>query len=206
MTPRRRLTCATLLTGLALLLLEGCQQQTQVELRQQVERLQKKVEQQDHQLAADRLTIQKLHEQLRTARGFTTDDLEVIYSPVKIEIASLSGGEDYDGRPGDDGVTVYIQPIDRHHDAVKVAGDIRVELYDLANPPGENRIGLYEIPVGQAADHWYGKLATYHFTVRCPWQNGPPKHDEITIRATFVDYLTQRAMTAQTVCTVRLGD
>lgn len=175
-----------------------------MELRTQVKTLEEQSAAKDNQLAAQRLTIDKLHQQLQSVRGWTDEDMKVIFTPEKIEIASLSGGEDYDGKPGDDGVTVYIRPIDREGDVLKAAGDLRVELYDLAAPAGENLLGQYSIPVVQAAEHWYGKFATNHYTIRCPWRQGPPKHEEITIRATFVDYLTQRVMTAQTTCKVRL--
>jgi hypothetical protein len=205
MTGWRRLWIASPLVWLGLLPSAGCQSQTELELQRQVDDLTEQATERDHQLIAQRITIEQLHKQLDQARGLTAEDLEKIFYPERIEIASLSGGDDYDGKPGDDGVTVYLKPIDRDGDAVKVAGDIRIQLYDLANPPDQNLIGVYSIPVDQVSGLWYGKLATYHYTVRCPWKNGPPQHDEITIRVTFVDYLTQRTITAQTVCKVKLA-
>jgi hypothetical protein len=184
----------------------GCVSTTETELRMQVKTLQEQTAEKDNRLAAQQATIEKLHQQLQTVRGWTDDDLKLLFTPVKIEIASLSGGEDYDGKPGDDGVTVYIRPVDRDGDTLKVAGDLRVELYDLAAPSGENLIGQYAVPVARAAELWYGKFMTYHYTMRCPWLNGPPKHEEITIRATFVDFLTQRVMTTQTTCKVKLPE
>ena len=205
MAARRQLWIASLLVWLGLLPSAGCQSPTELELQRQVHELNEQITEKDHQLAARRSTIAQLHKQLQNATGLTDEKLKKIFYPEKIEIASLSGGDDYDGQPGDDGVTVYLRPIDRDGDAVKVAGHIRIELYDLANPPDANLIGVYPVPVDQVSKLWYGKLATYHYTVRCPWQSGPPKHDEITIRATFVDYLTQRVITAQTVCKVGLA-
>ena len=204
MESRRRLLYVTPLFALVLLPSPACESPTQRELQSQISTLNERIAEKDHQLAGQETTIEQLHEQLAKARGLSDEDLKKIFSPQRIEIASLSGGDDYDGKPGDDGITVYIKPLDRDGDAVKVAGDIRIELYDLANPSGRKLIGEYVVPVDQASTYWYGKFATYHYTVRCPWQHGPPKHNEITIRATFVDYLTQRVMTAQTVCTVEL--
>lgn len=203
MRPWCRLLIATSPLGFGLLFFCGCQSLEEMELRREITGLTEQIEQKDSQLVAQRLTIEQLHQQLDTARGFTNEDLEKIFYPEKIEIVSLSGGDDYDGKPGDDGITVYLRPVDRDGDAVKVAGDIRIELYDLQNPSGQKLIGEYFVPADQVAEHWYGKLATYHYTVRCPWQQGLPKHNEITIRATFVDYLTQRVMTAQIVRTFK---
>jgi hypothetical protein len=197
--------CAAIAAAcLSLLAAPGCQSETKFDLQRKLTRLEEQLAKKDNQIAAQQVTIRECYQHLNEARQFTEEDLKKIYYPEKIEIASLSGGDDYDGQPGDDGVTVYLRPIDRDGDAVKVAGDIRIELYDLANPPEANRIGVYEVSVDQARQLWYGKLATYHYTIRCPWQHGPPRHDEITIRVTFVDYLTQRVITAQTVCTVKL--
>lgn len=205
MESQRRLIWASPLLALVLLTSPACQSPTKLELQREISKLSEQITEKDHRLAAQRITIEQLHDQLGKARGLTPEVLEKIFSPEKIEIGSLSGGDDYDGKPGHDGVTVYLRPLDRDGDAVKVAGNIRIELYDLANPPNENLIGVYTVPVDQASTHWYGKLATYHYTVRCPWQQGPPKHNEITIRATFEDFLTLRMMTAQTVCTVKLA-
>ncbi|MFQ5806210.1 MAG: hypothetical protein ACE5I3_07160 [Phycisphaerae bacterium] len=205
MKPRFRPLIAIPLVWLGLLPLVGCQTEETMELQRKITRLTEQIEKKDNQLVAQRVTIGQLHEQLQYARGWTDEDLEKIFYPERVVIASLSGGDDYDGQPGDDGITVYLRPVDRDGDAIKVAGDIRIELYDLANPPNENLIGKYFVPVDQVHKLWYGKLATYHYTVRCPWQKGPPRHDEITIRATFQDYLTQRVMTAQTVCKIKFA-
>jgi hypothetical protein len=204
MNSRCRPLTATTLLWLGLLASAGCGNDTVYELRREITRLKENAVDKDNELVAQRVTIDELHKQLAVVRALPPDFRDKVFYPEKVEIVSLSGGDDYDGKPGDDGVTVYLRPIDRVGDALKVAGDVRIELYDLQNPSGEKLIGEYIIPADQISEHWYGKLATYHYTFRCPWQHGPPAHNEITIRATFVDYLTQRVMTAQTVCTVKL--
>lgn len=189
------LSCLTLLTA-------GCENNAELDLRRQVGTLSEQVAEQDRLIDSQRSAITKLNRQLQQARGLTDDDLKRIFYPEKIVIDDLSGGDDYDGKPGDDGVTVYLQPIDRDGDAVKVAGDIRIELYDLQNPSGQKLIGEYVFPLDEVSRLWYGKLSTYHYTLRCPWKSGPPRHEDITIRATFVDFLTQRVMTTQVVRTI----
>jgi hypothetical protein len=163
-----------------------------------------KIAQQNDQLAAQQATIAALTKQVDTLRGIPQPVLENIFYPVKLEIGDVSGGFDEDGAPGDDGVVVYLRPIDEQGDVIKAAGRIHIQLYDLAAPPGENLIGDYDIPVEQARTLWYGKWLTYHYAVRCPWPSGPPRHPEVTIRATFIDYLTGRVMSAQRAVTVKL--
>ena len=173
-------------------------------MRREISELNEKIRQQDNQLVAQKATIDELNRQLNVARSISEDDLKKIFYPERLVIDRLSGGDNYDGKPGDDGVTVYLQPVDKHGDVIKVAGDIRIQLYDLAEPQQQNFLGEYFIPVDQVGALWHGKLLTNHYTIKCPWAHGPPKHTEITVRATFVDYLTKRVISAQSICQVKL--
>jgi hypothetical protein len=189
---------------LAALLATGCQPPPEVALRKEVADLRETIKKKDDQLVTQKTTIDQLENQLQVARGLSEADLKLIFYPVKLNIERLSGGESYDDKPGDDGVTVFLQPIDRDGDAIKVAGDIRIQLYDLAAPSDQNLIAEYFIPVDRVAKLWYGKLWTYHYAIKCPFPNGPPEHTEVTIRAVFVDYLTKRVVSAQSTCQIKL--
>jgi hypothetical protein len=188
----------------ALALAAGCENPAEVALRRENNELQATVRTKNDQLVAQKASLDELHEQLRIARSISEDDLKKLFYPEQLVIDKLTGGEDYDGKPGDDGVTVFLRPIDKDGDVIKVAGDIRIQLFDLAAPPQENYIGEYYVPVEQAGKLWHGKFLTDHFTIKCPWPRDPPKHAEITVRATFVDYLTKRVVSAQTTCKVKL--
>ena len=206
--PRRGHAAVTQVGALAValaatvLLISGCETPGPREAERELQLAREAIEAQKDQLAAQRATIDALQRQVDTIRHIRPDDLAMIFYPEKLEIEGLSGGFDADGRPGDDGITVYLRPIDGEGDVLKVAGEIHIQLYDLA-PPGK-LIGEYTVPVDEARKLWYGKLMTYHYTVKCPWQHGPPEHPEITIRATFIDYLTQRVISAQKTCTIAL--
>lgn len=182
----------------------GCVSQTEISLRNEIIGLREQVRQKDNELVAQRASLDEVARQLAVARSISEDDLKLLFYPERLVIDRLSGGADYDGKPGDDGVTVYLKPVDRHGDVIKVPGDIRIQLYDLAAPPGRNLIGEYFVPVDQVGKLWQGKLWTNHYTIKCPWPAGPPEHTEITIRATFVDYLTKRVVSAQSTCQVKL--
>ena len=175
-----------------------------MQLRDENSALRDAIHKKDEQLVAQKAALDQTNQQLAVARSISEDDLKKIFYPEQLVIDKLSGGADYDGKPGDDGVTVYLQPVDKYGDVIKVAGDIRIQLYDLAASPAENLIGEYFVPVDQVAKLWHGKLWTNHYTIKCPWPHGPPKHDEITVRATFTDYLTKRVVSAQSTCKVKL--
>jgi hypothetical protein len=202
---RRSIRLAPLTAGLlGALLAGGCQSPTEISLRREISDLREGIKQRDNQLVAQKVTIDQLNGQLAVARSISEDDLKRVFYPEQLVIDKLSGGADYDGKPGDDGVTVYLKPIDKEGDVIKVGGDIRIQLYDLAAPQQQNLIGEYFIPVDQVAKLWHGKLWTNHFTIKCPWPKGPPEHTEVTIRAMFVDYLTKRVVSAQSTCQVKL--
>ncbi len=203
--PRARRTAGRALLLLGACLLPGCWTRPDEECTRQLQAAREEVVRQRDQLLAQKAALDKLTAQLDTVRGISPQDLERIFRPVKLQLASLTGGYDKDNRPGDDGVVVYLQPLDEEGDVLKVAGEIRIQLYDLAAPPAQNLVGEYVIPVDEARKLWYGKFMTNHYTVYCPWPPaGPPRHPEITIQATFVDFLTQRVLTAQQTCTVKL--
>lgn len=195
-----RSSVATLAVGL---LVAGCQSPAEISLRREITGLRETIKQKDHQLVAQKATIDELNAQLAVARSISEEDLKRVFYPERLIIDRLSGGADYDGKPGDDGVTVYLKPVDKDGDVIKVAGDIRIQLFDLAAPPARNLVGEYFIPVDQVGQLWHGKLLTNHYTIKCPWPK-PPENTELTIRATFVDYLTKRVVSAQATCQVRL--
>lgn len=192
------------LAGLLLIGIGGCESAREIQLRREVVSLRDQVQKTEHRLAAQQAALDELKQQLRVARGLSEEDLQKLYYPERLIIDPQSGGADYDGEPGDDGVTVYLRPVDREGDAVKVPGDITIQLYDLAAPPSANLVGEYKVPVDQVGRLWHGKFLARHYTIKCPWPNQPPAHSELTIRALFVDYLTKRVVSAQATCQVEL--
>ncbi len=144
-------------------------------------------------------TIARLHRQIEHLEGFGPGRPAGLFAPVKIEIASLSGGAEYDDKPGDDGVTVYLRPRDAAGDVVKVPGRITIQLIDNANLASPRRLGLYVFDdPGELGKLWHGKFATNHYTLRCPFPPGTklPNTRRVTVNAEFVDYLTGATLSA----------
>lgn len=161
-------------------------------LRRDTERLQRTIVQRDG-------TIVQLHRQIENLEGFRPDRPADLFAPVKLEIASLTGGADYDGKPGDDGVTVYLRPRDADGHVVKVPGRITIQLLDNANLGSPRILGLYVFDdPAKLRKLWHGRFATQHYTLRCPFPPGatPPDTRRVTVSAEFADYLTGAALTA----------
>lgn len=130
--------------------------------------------------------------------------LEWLFYPKAVDIGRESAGIDYDNTGSDSGIRVYLNPIDKDGSIIKAAGSVRIEFFDLSLP-GDNRIASYDFPVESVGKQWESGFITYHYRFDCKWQHGRPAHPDITVVATFVDYLTGKTFTSQKVVTVRLG-
>jgi len=139
-------------------------------------------------------------DQIAVLRGLGPKRLEHLFHVKKIELGRYTEPANLDEEPGIDGVRVFLKPIDADGHALKAAGDITIQLFDLAAKPEKTLLATFAFPVAEARKHWYGGFMTYHYRLDCPWKPPSPKPREITIRVVFTDYLTGRKFTAQKVC------
>ena len=142
--------------------------------------------------------------QIRVLQRLGEGRMEKLFHVRRIALGRYTGGADLDGVEGDDGIKVYLRPIDQEGSVVKTAGEVRIGLFDLAADPQDNLIGEYEFTVEQVSKQWSGGFMAYHFSFECPWKLAPPARDEITVRVQFTDYLTGKVFTAQKLCKVKL--
>ncbi|MBU0719447.1 MAG: hypothetical protein KJ749_14465 [Planctomycetes bacterium] len=171
------------------------------------ENLRRRSEELERTIAQRDATVARLHQQIRNLQEFSPDRPADLFAPVKIEIISRSGGADYDNRPGDDGVTVYLQPIDADGDAVKVPGQITVQLLDNTNLEAPRVVKVYRFSdPSDLRRLWFGKLGTNHYSLKCPFPPGAHIPRQITVNVEFVDYLTGRTLTAVREVTVAPGE
>ena len=202
----RHIPAAMLLIGLCLPLggcplvakdqLDRLQQDLEAE-RQESGRLEERNEGLQKEIIAQRKQIDSL-------LSLGPKRLETIFHVASIRIGRYTGGIDSDGKEGHDGIKVYLKPIDQDGSTLKAAGDVTIQLYDLSADPKENLIGQYEWKAADISKKWSSGFMTYHYSFLCEWKSRPPRHGDVTVRAEFVDYLTGRHFTAQTVCKVNL--
>ena len=140
--------------------------------------------------------------QIQTLQGLGEKRLELLFHVTGVKLGKYTAGVDLDGKGSHDGIRVYLTPIDRDGHAIKAAGAVKIQLFDLAAK--ENLVGTFDFPVEKISERWTAGFMTYHYRFDCPWP-APPKHSEITVRAEFTDYLTGKTFTAQKVCKVKLA-
>ena len=181
----------------------GCQTQDSA-LQSKVIALQ----QENSRLADEKKALQNYideqNKQLETLRSLGGEKrLEKLYVVKNIQLGRFTGGVGGTDTSGDTGVKVYLEPMDQYGSILKAAGDVKVDIYDLAAPPSENLVHECRYSIDEVAKQWFGGFGVYHYTFECNWKT-PPKHDEITIRVEFTDYLTGQKFSAQTVAKIKM--
>ena len=196
----RGLKSAARFVAVALLVLAGCESPgRRAELLKNNDALQRE-NRQLHKTIADRDSeIAELRRQVDALEGFTADRPVDLFAPVRLEIASRSGGADYDGKPGDDGVTVYLRPRDADGDSVKAPGEITIQLIDNDDLDTPRVLGVYTFSdPDELRTLWNSVFFTDHYSLKCPFADSvePPVSRRVTVTAVFIDYLTGKTLTA----------
>jgi hypothetical protein len=141
-----------------------------------------------------------------TLAGVELSDLFVV---DRIVLVSRTGGTDFDGQPGDDGVTVYVQPVDAVGDVIKAAGQFTIQLADLTTPGQPRELGTYIFDKRDVLETaWYGGMLTNHYTFKCefPPQVARSPSREVYVRVTFLDWLTGKEFTDSVTVNITLVD
>jgi len=200
-----RLIRACLGLSVILLCVPGClarPDQANIVLRKQIQSLEAQVAELQRRHEADVATIRSLEAQRGTLPTLPADRLQQLFTASGIRLGRLTGGADLDpASPGDEGIKVYVVPIDQSGDELKAAGAFDVQLFDLSKP-SENLLGQWHFSVEEAQQHWYGSALQYGYVLPCPWQGRIPEHGELTLRVSFHDALTQRQFSIQKVIRV----
>jgi hypothetical protein len=140
---------------------------------------------------------------IQTLSGLGEKRMEKLCTVEKIEIDRRSGGLDTDKKPGHDVIKLFLLPKDASGDTIKAAGEIKIQLFDLAGPEGENLFAEYAYDAEQAAEHFTAGMFAYHYSFDLTWPN-PPAHSDLTLRVTFTDYLTGKTHAAQKLVQLKL--
>ena len=150
--------------------------------------------------------LRQRQEQIDSLLALGPKRLDALNRIARIRLGRFTGGadtDDSDGKPGDDAVKVYLEPIDQDGSVVKAAGEVTVQLFDLAAKADANRIATHTWKVEDLAKCWSGGFLGGRYSLTCAWK-APPAHAEITVRVAFTDYLTGRHFTAQKLCKIDL--
>ena len=194
---------AALVAGAGLGVGCGAPNKANIELRKQVQSLQSQNAQLRRQHEADQQVIQGLRDRVGVLPTLPATRLAELFTTHGLQLGRLTGGARLDrSTPGDQGVVVYVVPIDESGEKLKAAGTFDVQAFDLADTQ-HPLVGQWHFDLQQSRAAWNGWLLDYTYVLTCPWQT-PPTHPDLTLKVTFFDELTQTPFTAQRVVRVNL--
>ncbi len=116
-----------------------------------------------------------------TAHGELVDPrvTEIYLNPL------LTGGADLDDRPGDDGVSVVIEPRNAAGQYVAVAGELSIVVLDPALQGEAARVARWDFTVHETREMMTQSAFGKGVHLRLPWPNQPPANTQLHV---FVRY------------------
>ncbi len=108
--------------------------------------------------------------------------------PTKLVINKrLTGGLDRDGRNGDEGVLVVVEPRDAQGRLVKTAGDVSIVVMDPALEGAAQRVARWDFAAEEVPGHYQRTPLGEGLRFQLAWPADPPKHSQVQL---FVRYTT----------------
>lgn len=147
--------------------------------------------------------IDRLHRQIADLQQIAPERMALLFPVVRVELGTGTAGENDGANTGDDGIRIHLRPIDREGSAIKATGRLTVQVYDLAADPNDNLVCERTWQPAELAGKWSTALFGGHYALKLPWK-APPAHEELTVRAEFLEYLTGKRFTTQKVVNVNL--
>ena len=198
---RAIVSCAVIVLGLPFI--AGCPSPGEggTTDRTRIQQLSDTVATQSRQIEMQREQIDELSGRLQRVQSMSPDQkLEMMPHVVKVQLATLSGGYDDNHDGIDDGIVLYINPVDQEGDIIKAAASAQVRLLNLAAEGNAQQVGQITLDVAQMRANWFGILGS-HYTVKVPWSGGRtrPPAASITAVLSFQDYLTGKVFPLQQV-------
>jgi outer membrane murein-binding lipoprotein Lpp len=115
--------------------------------------------------------------------AMTAEQADVFFRAESLKFNMLlTSGQDRDGKPGDDALSVLLMPVDAHGDLVKLAGEIEIDLFDMALKPDQQRLGYWKFSIDEVREHWHKGFLSAGYLFRLDWQT-PPVSAELTLHA-----------------------
>src|SRR5262245_3658148 len=188
LSPRRlvpALVCALWLGGCAL---HGDVEALESELRKEElarEGMADELQRAREELRIARTDAAALRTQLAERRqtALSPDQADVLYRADAVKFNMLlTSGQERDGKPGDDALSVLLMPVDAHGDLVKLAGDIDLELFDMSLAPQQQRLGQWNFNIEEVREHWHKGLFSAGYLFQVDWQTVPAS-PELTLHA-----------------------
>ncbi|KPL24307.1 MAG: hypothetical protein AMJ75_04040 [Phycisphaerae bacterium SM1_79] len=142
----------------------------------------------------------QLTKQIKVLSGLSKQEREDLYKLQRIKIGGYTNFYDKDKDGKKEKLIVYLQPIDKDGDVIKVAGAVEVQLWDLNSPQAKQAlIAEWDVTPDQLSKLWYASLRTNYRLTFDVADKIDRVADPLTVKVAFTDYLTGRVFTEQKV-------
>jgi hypothetical protein len=120
-------------------------------------------------------------EPLKSIKPADTKVTHLFLNPV------LTGGSDLDGQPGDDGLSVVIEPRSADDQFVPQSGGVSVVVLDPTKAGDAARVARWDFAAGEVQQKLAASSAARGIRLQMPWPATPPTSDKLHV---FVRYET----------------
>ena len=146
-------------------------------------------------------TNKQLKQQVQVISGIRSEVLlEDVYALGSIKIHRYTGFYDKDDDGKKEKLIVYIQPMDKQGDIIKVPGSVDVELWDLNKDATEAKLGQWHMGPNELKDNWFSTFIGANYRLMFDIADKVTDFSEpLTVKVTFTDYLTGKVFKEQRV-------
>lgn len=111
----------------------------------------------------------------------------------------LTGGYDFDGRPGDEGLLLVIEPQDKSGRYVALPGELTIAVYDPTKHGEEARVAQWEYSAEESTELLRETLLGKGFHLQLPWPNDLPDQSQLTVSTTYCTEQGERLRIRRTI-------
>jgi hypothetical protein len=192
---------AQALWGLATLLLAGCGigSERVSPLEMKVRNLEQEKAQLAGQLEQSRIETEQVKAQVKALAVLPQDKKESqFYALESVKIARFTDFYDKSGDAPQKKLIVYVQPVDQAGDAIKTAGAVSIQLWNLNDPNSKALLGQWQVMPDQLYKLWFSGLLSTAFRLMFDISPTPAALAQpLTVKMSFTDYLTGQVFTDQ---------
>ena len=137
------------------------------------------------ELAAARREAEHLRTQVATTGEMVlaSEQSEVLFRAEGLRINTLlTGGLNEDGQPGDDVLSLVLEPFDAGGTTLKLPGDMEIDVTDPAADGEARAVGSWAYSADEVRESWHAGLIVTGFRFRLPWGT-PPRHGTLVVHA-----------------------
>jgi len=98
----------------------------------------------------------------------------------------LSGGLDFDGNSGDEGIMAVLEPRDAQGKTIEAVGDVSLMVLDPNLAESEQRVARWDFSSTETATAWRKSLLGKGLHFELPWPADPPQGEKLQLVARLV--------------------